>query len=111
MNCVMLSGVISDYGVKLSYTELSKPQLSFSLTVSAPGRDGAVHRTFVQILVVGAQAEPLAETLEPGDYCLIEGKLAWKSGKSKDAGKLVIACYGVEVLTRATVAPAIASSN
>jgi single-stranded DNA-binding protein len=111
INRVIVSGVISEYGVRLSYTEQSKPQLSFSLTVSEPGRDGAIHRTFVPILVVGAQAKTLAETLEPGDSCLIEGKLAYRAGKIKDAGKLVIVCYAVEVLSRATVTPAVASSN
>jgi hypothetical protein len=102
INRVIVSGTISDWGVKLSYTEQSKPQLSFSLVVSEAGREEATFRTFVPVLIMGPQAEPLAETLDAHDYVLIEGKLMFKSGKTKDSGKLVVLGSGVEVLQQHT---------
>jgi single-stranded DNA-binding protein len=88
MNRCILSGHISDYGPKLSYTESAKPQTTFTLIVSE-GQD----RTFIPVLVVGPKAEDLAESLEPGDVVELEGKLQYKAGKSKDAGKLVVVAF------------------
>jgi single-stranded DNA-binding protein len=104
VNRAILSGTIGQYGVKHSYTEQAKPQLSFSLTVAETGRDGATFRTFVPCAVVGPQAEALAETLEPGDVVLHEGKLTYRAGKTKESGKLVVTCFAVERLTPAAVA-------
>src|SRR6266511_2278321 len=86
----MLGGTISSYGVRLTYTQASKPQLSFSLTLT----EGDYH-TFVPCQIVGPQAEVLAETLEAGDYCLLEGKLSWK----KEQSKLMVVGFGVERLS------------
>jgi hypothetical protein len=58
------------------------------------------------VLIVGAKAEDLAETLEAGDHVLLEGRLAYKAGKTKDAGKLLVTSFSVEVLTQATVTQA-----
>jgi hypothetical protein len=41
----------------------------------------------------------LAETLEAGDYCLLEGKLSWK----KEQSKLLVVAFGVERLSTAGV--------
>jgi single-stranded DNA-binding protein len=54
------------------------------------------------VLIVGAQAEALAELLEPGAHVLLEGKLMFKSGKTKESGKLMVLAFGVEVLAQAT---------
>jgi hypothetical protein len=59
-------------------------------------------RTFIPVLIVGARAEALAETLEPGDHVLLEGKLMFHSGKTKDSGKLKVLAFGVEVLAQAS---------
>jgi single-stranded DNA-binding protein len=92
VNKAIIGGVISSYGVRLSYTQAAKPQLNFSLTLT----EGDYH-VFVPVQIVGPQAEHLAETLEPGDYCLIEGKLSWK----KEQSKLVVVGFGVERLSTA----------
>jgi single-stranded DNA-binding protein len=100
LNRAILSGTVSQYGVKISWTESGKPQTSFALAASEPGKDGTSYRTFIPVLIVGAQAEDLAATLEPGDPVLLEGKLTYQSGKTKDAGRLVVSCFTVEVLSR-----------
>jgi single-stranded DNA-binding protein len=79
VNRAIVSGTVGEYGVMLSYTEQAKPRLSFSLTVVENGRHGATFRTFVPCVVVGPQAEALAETLEPGDVVLLEGKLTYRA--------------------------------
>lgn len=98
MNRVIVSGTISSYGPKISYTDAGKPQTSFTVVCEEPGREGASYKTFVPVLIVGAKAEDVAETLEAGDTILLEGKLAYKAGKTKDAGKLIVTGFTVEVL-------------
>ena len=101
MTAVHLIGAISEYGIRLSYTESAKPQATLTLVLEEPGKDGTSYKTFVPVLIVGPQAEEWAATLEAGERIAVSGKLAWKSGRSKDVGKLVVACYGVERLTAA----------
>lgn len=100
VNRAILSGAVGQYGVKLTYTETAKPQTSFTLVCTEAGKDGASYWTFIPVLIIGTQAEDLAATLEPGDPVLLEGKLTYKAGKTKDAGKLVVTCFSVEVLAR-----------
>jgi hypothetical protein len=50
------------------------------------------------VLIVGANAEELAATLEAGEVISVSGKLAYKAGRTKDSSKLVVVCYGVERL-------------
>jgi single-stranded DNA-binding protein len=92
VNKAIIGGVISSYGVRLSYTQASKPQLGFQLDIEESG-----FHPFVPCQIVGAQTETLAETLEPGDYCLVEGKVSW----SKAQNKLLIVAFGVERLSQA----------
>ncbi|MGH8069282.1 MAG: single-stranded DNA-binding protein [Candidatus Entotheonellia bacterium] len=101
MNAVHLAGKVGDYGCRITWTEQSKPQTSFTLIVEEAGRDGASFKTFVPICIIGTQAEPLAERLEAGDHVLVSGKLSYKSGKTKDAGRVMVMCFGVEVLATA----------
>jgi single-stranded DNA-binding protein len=102
INRVILSGTIGQYGVKITWTDTGKPQTSLTLVCEEPGRQGGTFKTFVPVLIVGAQAEVLAETLEPGDVLLLDGKLAYRAGKTKESGTLVVTCYRVEVLVQTT---------
>jgi primosomal replication protein N len=102
MNRVILSGVIGQYGVKIEWAPAGKPQTSFTLVCEEEGKVSTTFRTFIPVLIVGAQAEALAESLEPGDHVLLEGKLMFKSGKTKESGKLMVLAFGVEVLAPAS---------
>ena len=94
------------YGVKISWTDGGKPQTSLTLVVENPGKVGATYKTFIPVLIIGAHAEAYAETLEPGDVLAIEsGKLAYKAGKTKDSGKLVVVCFDVERLSASLALP------
>jgi single-stranded DNA-binding protein len=88
MNHVSLIGTVGQYGVKITWTEGGKPQTSLSVMVEEPGKEKATYNTFVPVLIVGSRAEEAAETLEPGDLIAIEGKLAYKAGKTKDRANL-----------------------
>jgi hypothetical protein len=57
-----------------------------------------MYKTFVPIQLVGPKAEDLAETLEPGDLVCLDGKLAYKPGATKDAGKLVVVAFDAKRL-------------
>jgi hypothetical protein len=92
------TGRVSDYGCKISWTEAGKAQTTFSLIVEEPGKEGTTFKTFVPVLIIGSQAEAMAERLEAGGYVMISGKLAYKAGKTKEAGKLHVVCFGVEIL-------------
>jgi len=96
VNKAMIGGTISDYGVRLSYTPASKPQLSFSVDII----EGDYH-VYVPCQIVGHNAEPLAETLEAGMYVVVDGKLSWK----KDQQKLQVTAFGVERITTAGTTP------
>jgi single-stranded DNA-binding protein len=105
INHVMVAGHIGDFGVRLSYLPSGKPELSFALILEKLGADGKTYKTLIPIQVYGQHVEDLAATLEPGDYVLIDGQLGYKSTRP-DGGKergLIVACWSVEVLQRATV--------
>ena len=99
VNRVILCGSVGEYGAKIVWTEAGKPQTSFPLVA----REGD-YRTFIPVLVVGAQAERVAETHEPEILGLVDGKLAWQAGKTKDDGRLVVVCFAVEVMQAAAPA-------
>jgi single-stranded DNA-binding protein len=102
INKVILAGEIGQYGVKISYTETVKPQTSFTLVCTEAGKSGGF-KAFIPVLIVGPQAEPLAESLEPGDLVLLEGRLAYRKGKTKDSGRLEVVCFGVSRLASAAM--------
>jgi single-stranded DNA-binding protein len=102
INRAVLAGEIGQYGVKISWTETGKPQTSFTLVCSEATKSGAF-KSFISVVVVGPQAETMAETLEAGDLVLLEGKLQYKPGRMKEAGKLVVTTFAVQRLTAAAV--------
>jgi single-stranded DNA-binding protein len=103
INRVILSGVIGQYGVKIEWTVAGKPQTAFTLVCEEEGKVSTTFRTFIPVLIVGAQAESLAESLEAWDHVLLEGKLMFQSGKTEESGKLKVLAFGVEVLRPARV--------
>ena len=103
INRVFLIGRVSDFGPKLTYNANGKPECSVTLMLEEPGKDGYVFKTFVAVQVVGPRAEEAAETLEPGDLCLVEGKLSYKAGQMKDAGKVIVLTFDVQRLVTADV--------
>ena len=107
VNRVILSGAVSSYGPKISWTDGGKPQCTFTLVCEEPGRDGRQFKTFIPVCVVGSQAEAVAEQLDADDVVLIDGRLSWKAGQTKDTGKLQVVCFEVEWLTKA---PAVAET-
>jgi single-stranded DNA-binding protein len=94
VNKAIISGEVSSYGLKISWTESGKPQTSLTLVL-----DKAGYKTFIPCLVVGTKAPEVAETINGGDYLIIEGSLSWKAGRSKDAGKLQVVTFDVERIT------------
>jgi hypothetical protein len=104
-NIVVISGRISDYGVKIRPLPSGKWEVTFTLCCDEPGRDGQVYTTYVPIVVYGAQCETLAESLEPHDVVLVTGKLGWTKKTTKDGEKsgLAVSTFGVEVLVKTEV--------
>jgi hypothetical protein len=98
-----LAGQVSSYGPRISYTEQGKPQTAFTLVLQK-----GQFKTFVPCLIVGAKAEAMWETLEAGDLVLLDDSLSWKAGRTKDAGRLQVVAFDVEILVKA---PAPLSSN
>jgi hypothetical protein len=71
-----------------------------------PGKDSHTFRVFIPVLLVELQAGALAERLEPADMVLLEGKLAYRTGKGKteESGKLVVIYFAVERLNAGAMA-------
>ena len=94
MNKAIISGEVSSYGPKISWTDAGKPQTSLTLVLEKAG-----YKTFIPVLVVGTKAEEVAETINGGDYLIVEGSLAWRAGRTKESGKLHVVAFDVERLT------------
>jgi single-stranded DNA-binding protein len=94
VNKAIISGEVSSYGPKISWTESGKAQTAFTWVL-----DKAGYKTFIPVLCVGARAPKVAETINGGDYLIVEGSLSWKAGRTKEAGKLQVVCFEVERLT------------
>jgi hypothetical protein len=102
LNRVILSGSVSPYGAKVSWTEAGKPQTSFTLMCEQPGRDerSGPFQTFMPVLIVGSQAEPLAEQIEPWHAVVLGGKWA----KGRVSGTWLVPCFAVEQVGERTAA-------
>jgi primosomal replication protein N len=98
INRVIVAGQVSSYGPKIEWTPAGKPQTSLTLVLQK-----GEFRTFCPVLIVGAKAEDVCETINGGDTLLIEGSLSWKAGRSKDAGKLQVVAFDVTRLLAAAV--------
>ncbi len=114
LNSVALCGRVTDAGVKLTYLPSGSPEAKFTLVVEEPSKDGQqTFRLFVPVMVYGARAEALAETLDPGDLVTVQGKLGWRASPAtktnpKPMGKVVIIGWEVErVVGAMTPAPVV----
>jgi single-stranded DNA-binding protein len=113
-NKVLLVGEVSQYGVKLRYSEHGQPEASFTLIVREPSKTDEEYKLFVPVLIYGVRAEGVAADVEGGDVCLVDGKLAWRSSEKRSGqkeGKLVVMGWNVTVLTRALASVGVASDN
>jgi single-stranded DNA-binding protein len=90
INRTILSGTIGQYGVKITWTDMGKALINFTLVCEEPGQgeNKTPFKTFIPVVIVGPQADTCTETLEPGDTMLIGGKVASKAGKMKDSGQV-----------------------
>jgi single-stranded DNA-binding protein len=105
VNRVIVSGQISHGGISMRYTPNAKPLASLTLIVEEPGYPdrSQTYKVYVPCLVVGKEAETAVETLEPGDTILIDGKLSFQKGQTKELNRLVVSTFSVERLLAATV--------
>ncbi len=99
INRVTLLGHVSDYGPKIRWLPSGAAECTFTLIVTAPGKDGTPYKTFIPVMILGAKAEHCAETLEPGMLTAIDGKLSWRKSEAKKSGekadgKLVVMAWG-----------------
>ena len=118
LNSVALCGRVTDTGVKLTYLPSGSPEMKCTLVVEEPSKDGQqTFRLFVPVMVYGAKAEALAETLEPGDLVTVQGKLGWRASPAtkmhpKPSGKLMVLAWQIERLAGATaLTPVVERSN
>src|SRR5262245_15862619 len=105
LNSVALCGRLTDAGAKLTYRASGHPEATWTLILEEPSKDGQqVFTLFVPVVVYGAKAEVLAETLAPGDLVTVRGELGWRAppatkANPKPMGKLVVIGWEVERLT------------
>src|SRR5262245_15644271 len=105
LNNDALCGRVTDADVKLTYLPSGHPEATLTVLIEESGKDGQqVFKLFIPVAVYGAKAEPLAETLEPGDLVTVRGELGWRAPPAtkatpKPAGKLVVIGWEVERLT------------
>jgi single-stranded DNA-binding protein len=95
VNRVLLTGTIAE--PRIGWLSSGKPELRLDLTVA----QDPPFKLYCQVYCYGKDAEHLAETLEAGTRVLIDGKLSWRSTTKAGVkeSKMVVTCYGVEVLT------------
>jgi hypothetical protein len=99
LNRVLLTGTIGE--PRIRWLESGKPELRLNLTVEQE----APFKLYVQVYCYGKDCERLAESLEAGNRVFIDGKLSWRSTMKASAkeSKMVVTCYGVEVLAAVPV--------
>ncbi len=97
---VMVSGQVSSDGPNMSGTATSKPQTSLTLVRRESGKDGDTYKTFIPVLMVGPQAEPLTEQIAPWHAVVLEG--TWAKGRI--SGTWLVPCFAVEQVGERTAA-------
>jgi single-stranded DNA-binding protein len=94
VNKAIISGEVRSYGPRIQWTQAGKAQTSLTLVLEKAG-----YHTYIPCLIVGNKAEEVAETINGGDYLIVEGSLSWKAGRTKEAGKLQVVAFDVERIT------------
>jgi hypothetical protein len=115
LNKVILIGIVSDAGPKLSYSDKAKPECRLTPIVEE-GKGEQTFRLFVPVFIYGPGAESAASEVDAGDIIAVDGKLSWKSTQKKESSKLgfVVSAWGVEIIVKAepsTLAQAARSSS
>jgi len=72
--------------------ESTKSLRAATLVCRKPGQNGGAYKTFIPVLIVGPQAEPLPEQLESWHAVVLEGKWA----KGRVSGTWLVPCFAVE---------------
>ena len=101
VNRVVLLGLVSKWGVELSYAPSGTACARFALYVAEQGGDGREHSTLIACEIWGKRAEAASE-LAPGQLVFFEGKVGKR--KKGEAWEMVIVGYDVVPLAVAAEA-------
>jgi single-stranded DNA-binding protein len=98
VNSVLVVGRVGKNLPKVQYASNGNPTCTYTLEVDEPSKSGETFTLFLPVEIWG-QAEIAAETLDPGDEVMLQGKLKYKSvvdAKTQvKVSKLMISSWGI----------------
>jgi single-stranded DNA-binding protein len=101
-------GVVTSAGPKLTYDPRGNPTCSFWLDCIEVDKTGQTRHSYIPVEIIGKLSESIAESLESGMECLVEGRLAYRKAMGKNgqekAGLVVVSWY-VTIATPALSRP------
>jgi single-stranded DNA-binding protein len=69
-------GRVTSAGPKLKYDERAPPTCTFWLDVEESGKEGQTRHSYIPVEIIAKHSQSVAESLESGMECLVEGRLA-----------------------------------